>query len=225
MDWQEWLKQQWWFTNEAASNYITFLAGGLVASIVWVIGRIISKKKPSIIRVEKIFDTSLIDIHPRIRDKLKFTYEDHPIEGFYEVQFMVYNSGEAPIEDIELIFAVEDLSSVNLLEAVFTNVEKVEELKFFSPQKPDLDTVNDLPESNQDVIVNPLDYDPVEGDPNAFAIYLPFLNPLKVYEDYLGVTLYSTAPIVIKGVVGKGVGWTTKYIDRAVYYTIPSPLR
>jgi hypothetical protein len=47
-----------------------------------------------------------------------------------------------------------------------------------------------------------------------FTIQLPFLNPRRDYEDYLGVTLYAPKPLSVKTVTGKGYGWSTKYIDR-----------
>ena len=213
----DWLNQEW-INNEAMSNYITFAAGIIFTAIGWMIVRAITRNKPSIIRVEKVFDTSLIDIHPRIRDKLRITYEDRPIEGFHEAIFKIHNTGEKPIEDIELIFAIEELSTVDFLEVVFTNTERIEEFTVLNPSKPKEDTEDSLAEHVSKIMVNPLDYDPVALDPDAFAIHLPFLNPYKIYEDYLGITLYSPKSIVVKGVVGKGVGWTTKYVDKTVYY-------
>jgi len=217
MNWLEWLKQEW-FKSEAISNYITCAASVFLALIGWVIVRIISRNRPSIIRVEKILETSLIDIHPRIKDELKFTYKDQPIDGFHEITFMIRNTGERPIEDIELIFAIEGLSSFDFLEVVFTSTERIEEFTVFNPLKPESDATAGLSESVPRVITDPLEYDPVALDPDAFTIYLPFLNPYKVYEDYLGVTIYASRPMVVKGVIGKGVGWTVKYVDKTVYY-------
>jgi hypothetical protein len=212
MDWLERLLNQEWVRNEAISNYIIFFAGILVAIAGWAILRVISRSKPSIVRVEKFFEGSMIGIEPEIRDKLKITYEDQPIEGFYEVKFMVYNAGEAPIEDIHLIFAVEELSSIKVFEAVFTNEERVvvagpvEAESEPDSVQPDTRNLNELSE-----------FDFVDLDPDAFSIYLPFLNPYKGYDDYLGITIYTSKPVVVKGVVGKGVGWTTRYIDKTIY--------
>jgi hypothetical protein len=131
---------------------------------------------------------------------------------------MISNTGEKPIENIELIFAIEELNTVDFLEVVFTNTERIQEFTVLNPAESNEDIEDNSAESESKIMVNSLDYDPVALDPDAFAIHLPFLNPYKIYEDYLGITLYSPKPIVVKGVVGKGVGWTTKYVDKTVYY-------
>jgi hypothetical protein len=213
MDWLTWLK------NEAISNYLTFLLGVLVTVVGGAISKIINRKKPSIIQVAKLFESSLIDIHPRIREKLTITYDDLPIDSFHEVQFMIQNLGNSPIEDIRLVFAIDGLGDISFLEVVFSSVERIEEFTVFSPSDTGEGTRVEASEVQQGIQIDPTEYyDPVALDPDAFSVYLPFLNPRKVYEDYLGVTIYAPKPLKVKGVVGKGIGWTTKYVDTASYY-------
>jgi hypothetical protein len=68
------------------------------------------------------------------------------------------------------------------------------------------------PEGIQEIRVSPLG-----PEFDSFTIGLPFLNPRRKYEDYLGVTLYAPKPLAVKAVTGKGFGWGTKYIDKAEY--------
>lgn len=214
MEWPTWLN------NEAISNYVTFFIGVLVTIVGGAIARRINRKKPSIIHVTKQFESSLLDIHPRLRGKLKITYDNLPIDSFHEVRFMIQNLGDSPIEDIRLVFAIDGLSDISFLEVVFCNVESIEEYTVLNPPDAGEGATVEASEAQQDIQIDPTEYDPVALDPDAFPVYLPFLNPRKIYEDYLGVTLYSPKPLKIKGVVGKGVGWTTKYVDRTSYHKL-----
>ena len=178
-----------WITNEAISNYIVFVAGVIVGVVGWLIARRLTRKKPSIIRVQKEFESELIDIDSKVRDKLQILYDGHPINEFHQAIFTVNNTGEKPIEDVVITFHLEGFEDVDFIEAVLTNREEVQEL-----------TVESF-----------------ESDLDTFTIHLPFLNPRKQYEDYLGVTLYAPKPLSIKAITGKGYGWTTKYVDRNEY--------
>jgi hypothetical protein len=181
MGWDQWL------TNEAISNYIVFIAGIIVGVIGWVIARYFTRKRPSLIQVEKKFQGQLISIDDQVKDKLQVIYDGKPITQLYEAIFTINNTGDEPIQDIEITFHFEGFEEHDFLEAVLTNPEEIQEIK-----------------------VNPLG-----SDCDSFTIGLPFLNPRRKYEDYLGVTLYAPKPLTVKALTGKGVGWGTKYFDKA----------
>jgi hypothetical protein len=205
--------------EEAISNYIVGIIAVATGAIGWIFSRIVNRRKPSIIQVAKLFESSLIDVHPRIREKLAITYDNLPIDGFHEVRFMIQNLGNIPIENVRLVFAIDGLSDISFLEVVFSSVESIEEFTVLNPSDTGEGATVEASEVQQDIQIDPTKYyDPVALDPDAFSVYLPFLNPRKVYEDYLGITLYAPKPLKVKGVVGKGLGWTTKYVDATSYY-------
>jgi hypothetical protein len=182
----DWIR---WLTNEAVSNYIVFISGIIVGIIGWLIARRLTRKRPSLVRIEKKFQGQLISIDDQVKDKLQITYDEQPINELYQAVFTINNTGDEPIGDIEITFHLEGLEEQDFLEAVLTNPEGIEEIKV-SPLGPGFD---------------------------SFTIGLPFLNPRRKYEDYLGVTLYAPRPLAVKTVTGKGFGWGTKYIDKAEY--------
>jgi hypothetical protein len=183
---QDWIQ---WLTNEAISNYIVFIAGIIVGIMGRLIAQRLTRKRPSLIRVEKSFQGQLVSIDAEVKDKLQVTYDGRPIDELYQAIFTVNNTGDEPIEDIEITFYLQGFEEHDFLEAVLTNAEEIQKIKV-SPLGPDF---------------------------NAFAIHLPFLNPRRKYEDYLGVTLYAPKPLTVKAVTGKGYGWGTKYVDKAEY--------
>lgn len=178
-----------WFRNEAISNYIVFAAGVIVGIIGWLVAKRLTRKKPSLIQVEKKFQSELVNIDPEVKDRLRITYDGHPITELHQAIFTINNAGEEPIKDIDITFYFEGLEGQNFLEAVLTNEEEIQRIEV-KPLGPDFDSL---------------------------TIHLPFLNPRKEYEDYLGVTLYAPKPLSIKTVTGKGCGWSTKYIDKTEY--------
>jgi hypothetical protein len=107
----------------------------------------------------------------------------------HQAIFTANNIGEKPIENVRLDFFLENLAPDDFLEVILTNAEEV-----------------------QEIVAGPLGQ-----DFESFAIELPFLNPRKEYEDYLGITIYAPKPLVVKTVTGKGLGWSTKYFDRVAY--------
>lgn len=183
MDWQNWI------TNEAISNYIIFLAGLIAASIGWLFVRWLTKKHPSIIRITKRFQSSLVSIDDDVKDKLKITYNGKGVAELYQAIFTVENTGEEPIKDIEINFYFDGFQETDFLEAVLTNAESIQTIEVEGP----------------------------DTDLNNFTIQIPFLNPRKEYEDYLGITIYAPRTIFVKAVTGKGYGWSTKYVDRVEY--------
>lgn len=182
-----------WFTNEAISNYITFIAGVLVALIVWAIRTTLQRTKPSIIQVEKEFETSLVDIDPEVQKNLQVTYKDTSITELHRALFHIYNAGQEPIKDIKLRFIFSNIDPNGFLEVGFYD-NRIEDLE-------------------QRVTPITSEGDEFEG----IEIQIPFLNPYKEHQDFCTMQIYSPRPIILDHVFGIGLGWSTKYLDRAAY--------
>lgn len=181
MSWKEWL-----FT-EAGAAYVA-IAFGLIGSIVTLfVQKFLTRKKPSIVQVEKSYEGTLISIDAEVKNKLRISYEDHPIEALHQAMFTISNIGEEPLEDIELYFFFEGLTQDDFLEVVMVNPREMQKL----PARP------------------------LGSEFEYFGLTLGFLNPRKGYEDYVGVTFYAPKPLTIKSITGGGFGWSTKYVDKA----------
>ena len=211
-----------------------WLIGGIV-TVILAIARILytqrKRKGLSVIRIEKNLEATVIEIdaetEPNIKDKLKITYEDQPVEGIYELIFTVHNLSQRPIEDVTLLFCFETLSDVDFIEIELTNEERRAEYtvtpsKFVQnaeaqilEQSPEQEPMLELMILDQNEAVLELGYN---GNPNVLALHLPYLNPWEKYEDYLGVTMFTPKRLIVEDIVGKGVGWRTKYIDRTGYH-------
>lgn len=179
-----------WLTNEAISNYIVFIAGALLTSVIWLLGIRLKKRKPSIVLVEKLLDIEVLSTDDEIGERLKIEYREQPITELHEAAFRIRNIGSEPIEDVAITFHIEGLASMSFLEMHVATREETQEILT-------------LPTDAQEL--------------QPLTIGAPFLNPWKVYEDYVGVTIYAPRAISVEDVTGKGLGWTTRYVDKAEY--------
>jgi hypothetical protein len=173
--------------NEAFSNYVVAIITLLAGAIGWMLATILHKRKPSIIRVEKWFEGPTIHMGSEIRDKIQITYEGQPIDNLHHSMLRIMNTGEAPAKDICLYFTLEGLGPDDFLEVTLTNINEVQQL-----------TMNPLGSSHQ-----------------LFTLEIPFLNPWKEHKDYLDVEFYAPKPVTVREVLGNGLGWSAKYIDKA----------
>lgn len=177
-----------WLTNEAISNYIVFVVGVIVALIGFAIRSLIQKNKPSVVMIEKEKETSLLDIAPEARGLLQVTYNNDPISEFYETTYTIFNSGESPLENIELGLVLGELAP--------------EDTVTFTLDAPTAGPNREVEIGMQSHIV---------------ALKIPFLNPRKQHNDYVQARLYSSKPIADTQVTGGGVGWSVMYRDRVAY--------
>jgi hypothetical protein len=99
-----------WLTNEAISNYIVFGAGIIVAVIGFIVREQMTKKRPSIVIVQKEREASLLDIAPSARGFLQVTYDNQPVSEFYQTTFNIVNSGEQPLQNMEVSLSFENSS-------------------------------------------------------------------------------------------------------------------
>lgn len=89
-------------TPEAISNYLTFGAGVVVAFIGWTTNRYLNRKKPRIVRVNKIAEQSLIEIAPEFKDQLKVLFDKREIDSFYQTQLQIHNSSDERVDDVSI---------------------------------------------------------------------------------------------------------------------------
>lgn len=184
-----------WLTNDVISNYIIFVVGLIVGLIVEVIRVRLQKRKPSIIEVQREKETSLISISPEARKRLQIIYsqkESKVINELQQVTLRVENRGEQPIQNVDIGALLANADSESLLEVI------VEDPLW----------VNRETESG-------LRYTP-DGDLVVWMT-VSFINPYKDYNDSLKIQIYSSKAIIIKTVVGGGLGWSAKYFDKVNY--------
>jgi hypothetical protein len=183
-----------WFTDEVYSRYVIFIATVVAGAVGWLIARVIERRKPSIVQVQKEVERELVNIDSKVRNKLQVVYAGHSIDKLYQAHFTIRNMGEEPIEDVEIRFQLEDYDDMKFIETVLTS-----------------------PDGIQTYVV-----EPTSDDVGRITIVSPFLNPCKVHGDYLGVTLYAPKPLCIQCVTGRGFGWSAKYFDRNEYIELLS---
>lgn len=203
---------------------------GFIFFVVRVIYARYWRKQVSVIRIEKNLDIVVIDIAPELMSKtenrLKILYDDAPINGIYELMFTIHNLGNEPIENIILSFCTENFVSVDFTNITLTSEERISPFILTPPPVDSVELCQDDSSNEQltvsDSEVNIKILDPNEsffetcygGNPNVFALHAPYLNPWRSSKDYIGVTIISPEKLLIDTVVGKGVGWKTKYVDR-----------
>ncbi len=184
-----------WLTNEAISNYIVFFLGLMAGLVAEIIRTRLQKRKPSVIEVQKEDELSLISISPEARKRLQVTYsqkESKLINELQQVTLRIKNTGEQPIQDVEIGIVFENAESESLLEII---VE---------------DTLWNSRNSKHELRYTP------DGDLGVW-IYTSFINPQKEHKDIITVQIYSSKTVNIKTVVGGGIGWSAKYFDKVAY--------
>jgi hypothetical protein len=176
-----------WFTNEAISNYITFIAGVIVAIIAFLIRAWLQRKKPSIVLVEKEREVSLLDIAPEARGFLQVTYNNKVVSEFYQTTFRISNRGELPLQNVEVAFSFDNPTDT-------------------------IAFVLDRPTASGQKQVD------IETKLHSLTLTIPFLNPQKEHGDYERLQLYSSKPIGNVRIMGSGIGWSTRFVDRVAQY-------
>ena len=179
-----------WVTNEAISNYITFIVGIIIGIIAWLLKTRFERKKPSLIRVEKLSQESLVDIAPKIRGKLSIIYQDQPITELHHTVLQISNIGEDPLKDVKIRFVISGLEDQDFLEI----------------------SADRLP---QDVTFSGMNTG--NGKQRPFEITLGFINPKQDYGEAFQVEIYSPKLIHFENVSGRGFGWNVKYYDKLAY--------
>lgn len=187
MDWKTLL------TNEAISNYLVFGAGLLVGLLVHVIRKYV--RKPSIIRLEKQKEVSLIELTSDAKERLKITYQEEIVKEFHLTLFELSNKSDRVIEDIQLkLYLDENQGKQQLYEMVID--DPLEDTRQPSPK------ISCVVE---------------ESGTHYLSIEVPFLNDARNHRDALVIRIYSPKPIHISRLVGGGKGWITQFFDRVAF--------
>jgi len=182
------MKLEQLFLNEAFSNYVVFLAGILVASAGWAIGNYISRKKPQIIGVNKVSESSLLEIDRQIEKDIKIEYRGKQIDSLYQTSFHIFNRGDTTIDNISLQIYIEGINLKNNI------------IYYLIADQCDHQLTNAASLSN-----------------NGIEIKINFLNSFKLYKEKIICHVYSSKPLKIKDARGRGKGWGVEYFDQVKY--------
>ncbi len=90
------------WTNDAISNYVTFLLGTIFGVIAFFVLRWLDRRRPGKVILLKANEFSLVDINPQVRDKISIIYKSEPIISLYLTTLVLWNAGEEIIEDIKI---------------------------------------------------------------------------------------------------------------------------
>lgn len=187
MDWKTLL------TNEAVSNYLVFGAGLLVGLLLFLARQL--NRKPSIIRLEKQQEVSLIEVGRDARDRLKVTYRNEPVQHFHVTIFKLSNKSGTLIEDISLkLYLDEEHGKQKLYEMVIDDP-----LEDTRKPAPTVECV--IEESGQHFLL----------------LKIPYLNDARHNRDSLTIRIFSPEPIIVSRLVGGGKGWMSQFYDRVAF--------
>ncbi|MEQ8996723.1 MAG: hypothetical protein RID53_09510 [Coleofasciculus sp. B1-GNL1-01] len=176
------------FLNEAFSNYVVFLAGIFIGIVGWAIVNYLSRKKPQIIGVNKVTESSLLEIDRQIEKDIKVEYRGKSINSLYQTSFHIFNRGDVTIDNINLQIYIEDTNLSNNVIYYWVADQCDKQLKNASSLLKD-----------------------------GIEIKIDFLNPLKLYKEKIIVNIYSSQPLKTKDARGRGKGWGVEYFDQIKY--------
>jgi hypothetical protein len=189
MNWSELLK------NEAISNYIVFALGILVGIAGWAITRYLSRRKPLVIDVVRIEETSVLEIDSNIKNDIKIEYKGSPVQSLYRTKYRVLNRGESPINNVQFELQIDTQASSHILYSVILD-DSGKPLSGATASTPPV-----APNSGkQEILIN-----------------LDFLNPYSGYKEKVLLDIYSSSPFQTITARGRGLGWTVKYFDQIQY--------
>jgi len=180
-------------SSDGVSNYVTFIAGLLVATLIALARKYI--RKPSVLSLEKLKELSLIELGDDAKERLKVTYRGEPVDCFHLTQFEMRNKSGVTIDNIHLkLYLDKEQGHQKLYEMIISDP---------------LCGVRNPPATIECVIE--------ERGEHYLAIHVPFLNDSKNNKDYLYVQIFSPNPIVVERLVGGGRGWMSSYFDRVEF--------
>jgi len=93
---------RWFYTNAPAAWISAFIA---TTTLVLVLR---SRKNPKRVIVREVRNSSLIEVWPRIRDRITVAFEGRPISGLGQVELELFNSGSEVIENAEVVLTLSE---------------------------------------------------------------------------------------------------------------------
>lgn len=179
-----------WLTNEAISNYIVGIIIGIFIPLgLWFLRTTVFRPAPSVIRVVRFSESSLLDIAPDAHDRVQIVFQSQPVTTLHQLVLVITNSADKPIENVVITCRFRRATATEPYELALDDP-----LENIRPQPSIGQTAN--------------------GEIVAIQLTIPYLNPKKDHGDQLKLVVYSPSPISVEGVVGGGVGWSTRYFDR-----------
>jgi hypothetical protein len=189
MNWFELLK------NEAISNYIVFALGIFVGITGWTITQFLSRRKPQVIDIVKIEETSVLEIDSDIKKDIKIEYKGNPVESLYRTEYRILNRGESVIDDVRFELHIDTQESSNFFYSVILD----DSGKLLLGETA-FNTQGTTTSENSEI-----------------SVRLNFLNPYFGYKEVALLDIYSSRPFQTKTARGRGRGWTVKYFDQIQY--------
>ena len=189
MNWSEFLK------NEAISNYIVFALGIFVGTAGWAITQYLSRKKPQVIDVVRIEETSVLEIDSNIKNDIKIEYKGSPVQSLYRTEYRILNRGESAIDNVQFELQIDTQTSNDILYSVILD-DSGKPLSGATASTSQVVSTS----GKQEIVVN-----------------LDFLNPYSGYKEKVLLDIYSSSPFQTQTARGRGRGWTVKYFDQIQY--------
>jgi hypothetical protein len=94
-------------SNELIIALISLVGGGLIT---FLITRYFREKKSLAYQI--VSKMSLIDVNPKVRDKIKIDYDGKPAENIFSFKVRVINDGNTPIKDQPILFEFDKSAKV-----------------------------------------------------------------------------------------------------------------
>jgi hypothetical protein len=92
-----------WLSTEAAAGW-----GLGIVSFSGLVWTLVGRKRPNRLAYSEIDKSSLIDINTKIRDRIKVTYNQQPIERLGHVRAEIYNEGSTTIHNATFTLRVSE---------------------------------------------------------------------------------------------------------------------
>ena len=189
MNWSELLK------NEAISNYIVFALGIFVGIAGWAITQYLSRRKPQVIDVVRVEETSVLEIDSNIKNDIKIEYKGSLVQSLYRTEYRILNRGESAIDNVQFELQIDTQTSSNILYSVILD----------DSGKP----LSGATASTSQVVSTLKE--------QKILVSLDFLNPYPGYKEKVLLNIYSSSPFQTLTARGRGRDWTVKYFDQIQY--------
>lgn len=101
--------------NEAVSNYVVFLFSIVFGAIGFFITRWLTRKRPKRVKLEKVAESSLIEIDPEVRDEIVVTYKGERANSLYLTVFTMWNTSADVIDGVKVTVEFRDTRVIEVV--------------------------------------------------------------------------------------------------------------
>jgi hypothetical protein len=173
---------------ETINTVIDVVGGALLALIGSGVIYWIKSRRGNKVILEKVNETSVIQLSEKVRDNLSITYKGNKVNQLILYEFNLYNNGDNNISDFNMTvhFLNFDVNSPFFIEPIINDIQD--------------ETTTDLRFTN-------------DGNHFELRINRPYLNAKKKFNKEL-ITIQILADTNMGfNVIGGGEGWGTEYLD------------